>query len=199
MKFPNIDLRKSNKMQKFVIASAFSYFLLSTSIPLKLMSAAPVIFWSLIFFLIIHAAFSMGFLDSSHSDSRLSPLPRKFNVPCQIVFSKIRTVLRDTVYGFGDKWHVISADVQANEIVAEIKLAPEGSLLNKAYLRMRAQIQIADEGYSSILIIKFDENSEARQAETYAIADQIVSDIDKAIGSAQIAIEQQCHSIKCPR
>lgn len=55
----------------------------------------------------------------------LHPAPAKYPVNVQIAFSKIRQILAETSYYFGDKWHVVTADTATNRIVAELRFHEE--------------------------------------------------------------------------
>jgi hypothetical protein len=52
-------------------------------------------------------------------------MPREYNLPAKEAFSKIREILADTSYHYGDKWHVSTADTQAGRIAADLRFTDE--------------------------------------------------------------------------
>lgn len=40
----------------------------------------------------------------------LHPEPREYRVPAELAFAKIRDILAETSYNYGDKWNVVTAD-----------------------------------------------------------------------------------------
>ena len=118
--------------------------------------------------------------------SMLAPVWKKYPVNCQIVFSKVRDVLRDSSYGFGDKWNVVSAEVQTNKIIADLKLTDnQPGVPLKVFIRLVAQIDIVDNGKASILKLSFDEQSMGRAHEISEVINNIKADIDAAIGNGE--------------
>jgi hypothetical protein len=86
--------------------------------------------------------------------------PKIIEIPhsSQAVFSKIREVLRESVYNSGDKWKVTTPDVQTNRIFAEMRLRgkekDEGG-----YVSMEARMEDLPSGHSMLRLV-FNERSE---------------------------------------
>lgn len=57
----------------------------------------------------------------------LHPVPLRYNIPIKQAFSKIREILGEKTYNYGEGWNVSTADTQAKRIRASIKWSDEGS------------------------------------------------------------------------
>lgn len=55
----------------------------------------------------------------------LHPQPREYRVPAKIAFAKIRDILAEISYNYGDKWHVVTADTQTGRITANLRFMDE--------------------------------------------------------------------------
>jgi hypothetical protein len=55
----------------------------------------------------------------------LHPEPREYKVPAKIAFAKIRDILAEISYNYGDKWHVVTADTQTGRITANLRFIDE--------------------------------------------------------------------------
>ncbi len=55
----------------------------------------------------------------------LHPQPREYRVPAKIAFAKIRDILAEISYNYGDKWHVVTADTQTGRITANLRFIDE--------------------------------------------------------------------------
>ncbi|MBI5173508.1 MAG: hypothetical protein HY986_11530 [Candidatus Melainabacteria bacterium] len=55
----------------------------------------------------------------------LHPEPREYDVPAKIAFAKIREILAETSYNYGDKWQVVTADTQSGRITANLRFMDE--------------------------------------------------------------------------
>ncbi|MFN8658159.1 MAG: hypothetical protein U0105_17615 [Candidatus Obscuribacterales bacterium] len=55
----------------------------------------------------------------------LHPEPREYAVPAKIAFAKIRDILAETSYNYGDKWNVVTADTQSGRITANLRFMDE--------------------------------------------------------------------------
>lgn len=51
----------------------------------------------------------------------LHPVPREYKLPVPQAFAKIRDLLAELSYNFGDKWHVVTADQQRKRILANLR------------------------------------------------------------------------------
>lgn len=50
----------------------------------------------------------------------LHPVPKEYNESTKLAFSKLREILAETAYNFGDKWRVSTADTQSGRITADL-------------------------------------------------------------------------------
>jgi len=64
----------------------------------------------------------------------LHPVPRCYKVPLKQAFAKIRQVIGDKTYKFGDKWHVSTADTMQRRITANLRFADEESHIDGSSL-----------------------------------------------------------------
>jgi hypothetical protein len=55
----------------------------------------------------------------------LHPEPREYKVPAKIAFAKIRDILAEISYNYGDKWYVVTADTQTGRITANLRFTDE--------------------------------------------------------------------------
>ncbi len=55
----------------------------------------------------------------------LHPVPREYKVHVKQAFSKVRDLLADTSYNFGDKWHIGRADTTSGRITADLRFTDE--------------------------------------------------------------------------
>ena len=55
----------------------------------------------------------------------LHPVPREYSLSVPHAFSKVRDLLADISYNFGDKWHIVTADTQTKRIVANLRFSDE--------------------------------------------------------------------------
>ncbi len=60
----------------------------------------------------------------------LHPVPRRYNLPLKQVYSKVRQILSDKTYNFGDKWHVATSDTIQRRISATLRFMDEESHLD---------------------------------------------------------------------
>jgi hypothetical protein len=57
----------------------------------------------------------------------LHPCPRRYKTPLKHAFSKIRQIIGEKNYNFGDKWHVSTADTMQRRITATLRFTEEES------------------------------------------------------------------------
>jgi hypothetical protein len=57
----------------------------------------------------------------------LHPVPRRYKVPLKQAFAKIRQIISEKSYNFGDKWQVSTADTMQRRITATLKFTEEES------------------------------------------------------------------------
>jgi hypothetical protein len=57
----------------------------------------------------------------------LHPVPRRYKVPLKQAFSRVRQIIAEKNYNFGDKWHVSVADTMQRRITATLRFTEEES------------------------------------------------------------------------
>lgn len=55
----------------------------------------------------------------------LHPVPKEYKAGVPQAFAKVRELLAELTYNFGDKWHVVTADVQTKRITANLRFTDE--------------------------------------------------------------------------
>lgn len=55
----------------------------------------------------------------------LHPVPREYKTPAKHTFAKLRQLLADISYNYGDKWHIGSADPDTGRITADLRFTDE--------------------------------------------------------------------------
>lgn len=55
----------------------------------------------------------------------LHPVPREYKVPVKQAFAKVRELLADISYNYGDKWHISTADTTSGRISADLRFTDE--------------------------------------------------------------------------
>lgn len=73
----------------------------------------------------IWAAWPFFHHSSIHRYNLMHPVPNEYKVPAKHAFSKIRELLAEIVYNYGDKWQVVTADTQTGRIVADLRFTDE--------------------------------------------------------------------------
>lgn len=128
----------------------------------------------------------------------LHPQPREYRVPAKIAFAKIRDILAEISYNYGDKWHVVTADTQTGRITANLRFTDE---LTRFEGDARGQIHTRKERLQRFLAVEIQVQQTERGTTTiymdfrptvegvnYAACDSIIgslsSHIDAALGHA---------------
>lgn len=123
----------------------------------------------------------------------LHPEPREYKVPAKIAFAKIRDILAEISYNYGDKWHVVTADTQTGRITANLRFIDEFTRLEgdargnihtrkerlQRFLAVDIQVQATDRGTTAIQI-NFRPTVEGVN---YAACDSIISSLSEQIES----------------
>lgn len=73
----------------------------------------------------IWVAYPFFQMAQNESLNLLRPGMKKYPVNVQVAFSKIRRILCESSYFYGDKWHVVTADTATNSIVADLRFHEE--------------------------------------------------------------------------
>lgn len=124
----------------------------------------------------------------------LHPEPREYKVPAKIAFSKIRDILAEISYNYGDKWHVVTADTQTGRITANLRFIDEftriegdarGNIHNRKerlqrFLAVDIQVLPTERGTTAILL----DFRPTVEGANYAACDSIISSLSASIDSA---------------
>ena len=124
----------------------------------------------------------------------LHPQPREYPVPAEIAFAKIRDILAEISYNYGDKWHVVTADTQTGRITANLRSIDEITRFEGAargnihsrwdrlqrFLSFEIQVRPTDKG-TTIIQIHFAPTVEGVN---YAACDSIILSLLSNIASA---------------
>lgn len=124
----------------------------------------------------------------------LHPEPREYNIPAKIAFAKIRDILAETSYNYGDKWNVVTADTQSGRITANLRFMDEytrfegdarGQIHTRRervhrFLALDIQIQQTDRGTTMIQM----DFAPTVEGTNYAACDSIVSSLSTKIEAA---------------
>ncbi len=124
----------------------------------------------------------------------LHPVPREFKTPIKQAFAKIRDIISDVSYNFGDKWSVSTADVNQRYIKASLRFTDEethieGTSLQNIHTRterkqrlLEMEVQFKDNG-NDTTTIQFDFQPRVEGAQFYA-CDHIISGLMNRVETA---------------
>jgi len=125
----------------------------------------------------------------------LHPVPRRYQVPLRHAFSKVRTMISDKTYNYGDRWRILTADTQTRRIHAALQFIEEeekrelGKLDTykqsvRRYLEMH--VQFSEEPHDTT-VIQFDFHPKV-EGLSYHACDEIVAaliaDVQAALGTS---------------
>lgn len=124
----------------------------------------------------------------------LHPEPREYRVPAKIAFAKIRDILAEISYNYGDKWHVVTADTQTGRITANLRFIDEFTRFEgdargqihtrkerlQRFLAVDIQVQQTERGTTAILM----DFRPIVEGVNYAACDSIISSLSATIESA---------------
>jgi hypothetical protein len=114
------------------------------------------------------AAWPLWHFSSAARNTLLHPQPKLHAVNAQVAFSKVRDLLREKVYQYGDQWRVITADVATMRILADLRYVEEEASIemgnrgelqsrtNKVQRHLRLETQICPQGPKSIVQFDFE-------------------------------------------
>lgn len=117
----------------------------------------------------------------------LHPQPQEYKVPAKIAFAKIRDILAEISYNYGDKWNVVTADTQTGRITANLRFIDEfthfegdarGQIHTRKerlqrFLSVEIQVQPTEHGTTAILI----DFRPTVEGVNYAACDSIISSL----------------------
>jgi hypothetical protein len=124
----------------------------------------------------------------------LHPKPREYQIPAKIAFAKIRDILAEASYNYGDRWNVVTADTQTGRITANLRFIDELTRIEgdargnihtrkdrlQRFLALDIAVQSTERGTS---IIEFD-FAPTVEGVNYAACDSIISSLSRNIDSA---------------
>jgi hypothetical protein len=132
----------------------------------------------------------------------LHPQPREYKVPAKIAFAKIRDIIAEISYNYGDKWHVVTADTQTGRITANLRFIDEFTRFEgdargqihtrkerlQRFLAVEIQVQPTERGTTAVLV----DFRPTVEGVNYAACDSIISsltaNIESALGGAVAVI-----------
>ncbi len=124
----------------------------------------------------------------------LHPVPRRYKQPLKHVFAKVRQILSEQTYNFGDKWHVSTADTMQHRITASLRYTEEETKIEgdaRGQLHTRKErvqrliemdVQFKDEG-ADTTVVQFDFSPKIEGA-AFGACDSIISGIASAAEAA---------------
>lgn len=127
----------------------------------------------------------------------LHPVPRRYKLPLKQAFSKVRRIITEKTYNFGDKWHVPTADTTERRIKATLRFTEEET---KMEADARGQIHTRKERVQRLLemdvqmkeepndttVIQFDFHPKVEGMAFYAcdsIVSGIMNDVEATLGA----------------
>lgn len=148
----------------------------------------------------IMAAAPLFRLAAQERSNFLHPTPREYNIPAKIAFAKIRDILAETTYNYGDKWHVVTADTQSGRITAHLRFTDEFNRIEgdargnirthkerlQRFLALDIQIRTTERG-TTIVVLDFMPTVEGLN---YSACDSIISSISRDIENCA---QSRCH------
>lgn len=121
----------------------------------------------------------------------LHPVPRRYNHPLKQTFAKIRQLISEKTYNFGDKWHVTTADTIQHRITATLRFIDEetrieGDARGQVHTRkerlqrlLEMDIQLKDNEDDST-VVQFDFTPKI-EGLAYHACDSVISSIVDAV------------------
>jgi len=126
----------------------------------------------------------------------LHPEPREYKVPTKVAFAKIRDILAEISYNYGDKWHVVTADTQTGRITANLRFIDEFTRLEgdargnihtrkeslQRFLAVEIQVQSTERGTTAIRMDFRPMVEGVNYAACDSIITSLVASIDRELG-----------------
>lgn len=141
----------------------------------------------------------------------LHPVPRLYSQPLKQAFAKVRQILNDKTYNFGDKWHVTSADTMQHRITATLRFTDEesrveGTSLSNLHTKterkqrlLELDVQFKESGDKTIVQLDFRPRVEG--VAWYAcdsIISGLVSEIENSMGAGTDAGDPASTTLPAP-
>jgi len=138
----------------------------------------------------------------------LHPPVRRYNLPHKQAFAKLRQILSNTTYNFGDKWYVSSADTVQKRITACLRFTDEEQRIDLSPLShhtslrkerkqrlLELEVQMEEEKeLDDSTLIQFDFRATVEGVSWHAcdrIIYALLSDVQSQLGPGEIADLQQ--------
>jgi hypothetical protein len=121
----------------------------------------------------------------------LHPVPKEYKAPVPQAFAKVRDLLAELSYNFGDKWHVVTADPQSKRITANLRFIDKETKLDldarggvhtkeeRLQRFLELEVQMKDTGRDST-IVQLDFHPKV-EGVNFAACDSIVSGLCNAV------------------
>jgi hypothetical protein len=134
----------------------------------------------------------------------LHPPVRRYKLPHKQAFAKVRQILSNTTYNFGDKWYVSSADTMRKRITACLRFTDEEQRIDlsshhtslrkdRKQRLLELEVQMEEEPDDST-IIQFDFRATVEGVSWHA-CDRIIyaflDDVQTQLGAAEIVNQQK--------
>lgn len=141
----------------------------------------------------------------------LHPVPKRYKVPVKIAFKKVRDILSETTYNFGDKWQVPTAETQQRRIHALLAFSDEAMKMDvdgRGHVHTRTErekrilkldVQMKDEGNSTVIQLDFDPRVEGSSFFACdSIIEKLLRDVESALGAGSNAGDPAATSVPAP-
>jgi hypothetical protein len=146
----------------------------------------------------IWAGWPLSHFETARRELYLHPAPRIYKTNVEDAFARIRDILRETSYNYGDRWRAITADNALMRIVAElpyqeeeihVEIGPRGEVRErkehvKRYIKLECQMKSQD-GQTVIQYDFFPRAEGYNSTACDAIIDHTLSAIEQNIGEGQ--------------
>lgn len=144
----------------------------------------------------IWAAWPFMYKGSVQRYNFLHPVPRRYKYPLKHAFAKIRQIVAEKTYNFGDKWHVAIADTTQHRVAASLRYTEEetkieGDARGQLHTRkervqrlLEMDVQFKDEGNDST-VVQFDFSPRVEGTAFYAcdsIITGLLADVEASLG-----------------
>ena len=142
----------------------------------------------------------------------LHPAPLEYNVAAKVAFTRVRDLLAEVSYNFGDKWQISTADTQTGRLMANLRFTDEETHFDfdaRGHVQTRKERMqrfivleaiIKDTGKGTT-IIQFDFLPKVEGAK-FSACDSIVSEVwttvDSALGHGAPVGEPADSSVPAP-
>ena len=142
----------------------------------------------------------------------LHPVPKQYSQPLKQTFAKIRQIISEKTYNFGDKWHVSTADTLERRITATLRFIDEetrieGDARGQIHTRkerlqrlLEMDIQLKD-NEDDTTVVQFDFTPKVEGPALHAcdsIVKGIVNAVDTALGPGQEAGKSMDKTLPAP-